>query len=95
MQQYYLKDKKTVANKNCKNYFINQYCHFLSDWDQEKKDWKLGCNTTNQQSLLKFFGEIPKNPLTKNGEDSINFNNNKTSLPTKRVYEDPERMTID
>ena len=64
----------------------------FSDWNKKKK---IGNDTTNQQTLLNFFGKTQKTSIEKNEQDFIKFNYNETSLQTKRVCEDLERIAID
>ena len=52
-------------------------------------------DTTNQQSLFNFVGKTQKKSIEKNEKDSRKVNDNKTSLRTKRVCEDLERIAID
>ena len=91
MQYYVLKYKEIVAKKIYKYCFVKQYCHLLSDWDQGKKDCE---RYTNQQGLFNLLGMTQKT-IEKNEKDSRKFNDNKTSLQSKRVCEDLERTAID
>ena len=91
MQYYLLKYKEIVAKKIYKYCFVKQYCHLLSDWDQGKKDCE---RYTNQQGLFNLLGMTQKT-IEKNEKDSRKFNDNKTSLQSKRVCEDLERTAID
>ena len=64
----------------------------FSDWDKEKKDWQ---RYPNQQSLFNFFGKTQKKSVEKIEKDSRKFNDNKTSLQTKRACDDFERIAIE
>ena len=86
------KYKKTVDKKICKNCFIKQYCYVLAIGTQKRK---IGNDTTNQQSLFNFFGKAQKKSIEKIEKDSRKFNDNKTSLQTKRTCENLERIVID
>ena len=92
MQYYVLKYKKTVDKKICKNCFIKQYCYVLAIGTKKRK---IGNDTTNQQSLFNFFGKTQKKSIEKIEKDSRKFNDNKTSLQTKRTCENLERIVID
>ena len=92
MQYYVLKYKKTVDKKIFKNCFIKQYCYVLAIGTEKRK---IGNDATNQQSLFNFFGKAQKKFIETIKKDSRKFNDNKTSLQTKRACEDLERIAID
>ena len=58
------------------------------------KKRKIGTDTTNRQNLLNFFGKTQKVSIEKSEKDSRKFNDNETSLQTKRICEDLERIAI-
>ena len=59
------------------------------------KKRKIGNGITNKQSHFNFFGKTQKKSIEKNEKkNSKKFNDNKTSLQTKRVCEDLERISI-
>ena len=84
--------KKTVHKKICENCFVKQYCYILAIGTKKRK---IGNDTTNQQRLFNFFRKTQKKSSEKTEKDSRKFNDNKTSLQTKRACEDLERIAID
>ena len=58
------------------------------------KERKIGNDTLTNKASLTFL-EWHKKTMEKNEKDSRKFNDNKTSLQSKRVCEDLERTAID
>ena len=86
------KIQKNCRKKICRNCFIKQYCYVLANGTKKRK---IGNNTTNQQSLFNLLGKTHKKSIEKIEKDSRKFNDNKTSLETKRACDDLERIAID
>ena len=77
--------QKNCRQKICKNCFIKQHCYVLAIGTNKRK---IGNGTTNQQSLFNFLGKTQEKSIEKIEKDSRKFNDNKTSLQTKRACDD-------